>query len=104
MAGDCFGEMAVIGSSERSATAIADSRCVLIEIKEVILRTTSPKLCLKLYKNLSYILVEKLKKSDATINKLKDGFPEWCPLEKDGNENLEILTEVGISLTDKFGG
>lgn len=30
-------------------------------------------------------------------------FPDWCPLEKDDSEELEILKEVGISLTDKVG-
>ncbi|MBF0467075.1 MAG: protein kinase [Nitrospirae bacterium] len=68
--GDCFGEMAIMDSSPRFATAIAQSDCVLIAISEVILRTSEPTLCLKLYKNLAAVLSEKLRRSDTKINEL----------------------------------
>lgn len=69
--GDSFGEMAIVDESPRYATATAKADSILIAINEVILRNSEPKLCLKLFKNLSSILSEKLKKSDATINTLK---------------------------------
>ncbi|MBF0565976.1 MAG: protein kinase [Nitrospirae bacterium] len=68
--GDCFGEMAIMDSSARFATAIADTDCVMIAINEVILRVSEPQLCLKLYRNLATILSEKLKKSDTRMNEL----------------------------------
>lgn len=70
-AGDSFGEMAIIDFSTRYATATAKSDSILIAINEVILRNSQPMLCLKLFKNLSSTLSEKLKKSDATINELR---------------------------------
>jgi serine/threonine-protein kinase len=70
-AGDIFGEMAIVDESPRYATATANSDSILIAINEVILRNSEPRLCLKLYKSLSSILSEKLKKSDETINRLK---------------------------------
>ncbi len=69
--GDSFGEMSIMDCSPRYASAIAKSDSLLIAISEVILRNSEPKLCIKLYKNLSSILSEKLKKSDATINELR---------------------------------
>lgn len=70
-AGDIFGEMAIVDESPRFATATAESDSVLIAINEVILRNSEPRLCLKLYKSLSSILSEKLKKSTETVNRLK---------------------------------
>lgn len=69
--GDSFGEMAIMDYSPRYATAVAKMDSILIAISEVILRNSDPKLCLKLYKNLSSVLSEKLKKSDATVNTLR---------------------------------
>ncbi len=69
--GDSFGEMAIMDYSPRYATATAKMDSILIAISEVILRNSEPKLCLKLYKNLSSVLSEKLKKSDATANALR---------------------------------
>ncbi|MEO5357947.1 MAG: serine/threonine-protein kinase [Nitrospirae bacterium YQR-1] len=68
--GDCFGEMAIMDSSPRFATATAQTDCILIAISEVILRTSEPNLCLKLYKNLAAVLSEKLRRSDTKINEL----------------------------------
>ncbi len=78
-AGDSFGEMAIVDESPRYATASAESDCVLIAINEVILRNSEPRLCLKLFKNLSSILSEKLKKSDETINRLKIKIKKYHP-------------------------
>ncbi|MBF0519066.1 MAG: cyclic nucleotide-binding domain-containing protein, partial [Nitrospirae bacterium] len=68
--GECFGEMSIISAAPRFAAAVAETDCSLIAINEVILRTSEPRLCLKLYKNLAIILTEKLKKSDAKVNAL----------------------------------
>lgn len=70
-AGDIFGEMAIVDESPRYATATAETDSILIAINEVILRNSEPRLCLKLFKSLSSILSEKLKKSDEIINRLK---------------------------------
>jgi serine/threonine-protein kinase len=75
--GDCFGEMAIIDSSPRSATAEAASRCVLMAISEVILRNSEPKLCLKLFRNLMSILSEKLRKSDHKVNALRQELKKY---------------------------
>jgi hypothetical protein len=69
--GDCFGEMGIVDSSPRYATAEAESDCIVIAINEVILRHSAPELCLKLYKNLTSILSEKLRKTDMKVQSLK---------------------------------
>jgi len=69
--GDCFGEMGIVDSSPRYATAAAESDCIVIAINEVILRYSAPELCLKLYKNLTSILSEKLRKADMKVQSLK---------------------------------
>ncbi|MBF0337588.1 MAG: protein kinase [Nitrospirae bacterium] len=68
--GDCFGEMAIMESAPRFATAICETDCILIAINEVVLRNSEPRLCLKLYRNLAIILSDKLRKSDAKVNAL----------------------------------
>ncbi len=69
--GDCFGEMSLIGNSIlRFATVSAKSDSVLLAINEAILRNSEPCLCVKLYKNLSAIMCEKLKKTDLKVNTL----------------------------------
>jgi serine/threonine-protein kinase len=71
--GECFGELAFITSAPRFATARSLTKCILIAMNEVILRTAEPKLCLKLYRNLALVLSEKLKKSDQKVNELLAG-------------------------------
>lgn len=68
--GGCFGEMAILSDMPRSATIVAEKDCILIAIHEIILRHQNPKLALKLYKNLSASLVEKLRKSNDQIREL----------------------------------
>ncbi|MBV6342214.1 hypothetical protein HWQ67_11515, partial [Candidatus Magnetobacterium casensis] len=65
-----FGEMAIMESAPRFATAICETDCILIAINEVVLRNSEPRLCLKLYRNLAIILSDKLRKSDAKVNAL----------------------------------
>ena len=69
--GDIIGEMAIVDDSPRYATATAQSDAVLIAINEVILRNAEPRLCLKLYKNLSSMLSEKLKRTHAMYRNKK---------------------------------
>ncbi|MBF0343674.1 MAG: protein kinase [Nitrospirae bacterium] len=69
--GDCFGEMAIMESAPRFATASCETDCILIAINEVVLRNSEPRLCLKLYRNLALILSEKLRKSDSKVNALQ---------------------------------
>ncbi|MBF0344157.1 MAG: protein kinase [Nitrospirae bacterium] len=59
--GACFGEMAILDQSLRSATAAAQTHCTTIEINEVVLRKTSESLCFKLYRNLSSVISERLR-------------------------------------------
>ncbi len=74
--GDCFGEMALMESAPRFATATAETECNLVAINEVVLRSSEPKLCLKLYKNLALILSDKLRKSDAKVNALLSKYKD----------------------------
>lgn len=68
--GDCFGEMAIIDNSPRSAAAVAIEQTVVVAINEIVLRITRPELCVKLYKNLASIISEKLRKSDQKLHDL----------------------------------
>ncbi|MCG6551093.1 MAG: serine/threonine-protein kinase [Candidatus Magnetominusculus sp. LBB02] len=74
--GDCFGEMALVDSAPRFATATASADCSLVAINEVVLRSSEPKLCLKLYKNLALTLCDKLRKSDEKVNALLSKLSE----------------------------
>ncbi|KWT91093.1 serine/threonine-protein kinase [Candidatus Magnetominusculus xianensis] len=74
--GDCFGEMSLMDSAPRFATATADSECSLVAISEVVLRNSEPMLCLKLYKNLAITLSDRLRKSDEKVNALLSRYPD----------------------------
>lgn len=73
--GDCFGEMSLMDSSPRFASATAATECSLVAINEVVLRNSEPKLCLKLYKNLAITLSDRLRKSDEKVNALLSKYP-----------------------------
>ena len=71
--GDCFGEMAVIDNSPRSATAmVLEGPVTAMSINEIVMRITRPELCVKLYKNLASIISEKLRKTDTMLQELVD--------------------------------
>ncbi|MBF0569124.1 MAG: protein kinase [Nitrospirae bacterium] len=74
--GDCFGEMSLMDSAPRFATATALTQCSLVAINEVVLRNSEPKLCLKLYKNLALTLSDRLRKSDEKVNALLSKYPD----------------------------
>ena len=59
--GDCFGEMAIIDNSPRSATAQALTDASVMAINDAVLRTNHPQLSMRLYKNLAGIVTEKLR-------------------------------------------
>lgn len=59
--GDCFGEMAIIDNSPRSATAQAMTDVSVLAINDAVLRTNYPQLSIKLYRNLAGIVSEKLR-------------------------------------------
>ena len=63
--GECFGEMSIIDRMPRSATIVAKEDSALIAISEIVLRTSNPKLCLKLYKNLASMVADKLRSRDT---------------------------------------
>ena len=65
--GHCFGEMAIIDSAPRSATAMAMTDTTVIAVNETVLRLNNPTLCLKLYRNLAALMAENLRQ---TSNKL----------------------------------
>jgi len=63
--GDCFGEMAIVDRMPRSASAVALEPTTVIAINEVVLRTSDPQLCMKLYRSLASMISEKLRISDS---------------------------------------
>ncbi|MES0335894.1 MAG: protein kinase [Candidatus Magnetobacterium sp. LHC-1] len=69
--GACFGEMAILDQSLRSATATAQTDCTAIEINEVVLRKTSENLCFKLYRNLSSVISERLRQVNARCTEME---------------------------------
>ncbi|MCG6553390.1 MAG: serine/threonine-protein kinase [Candidatus Magnetominusculus sp. LBB02] len=68
--GDCFGELGFLNNSPRYAAAVAETDTVCILISDTVLRKTEPYICLKLYKNLSVMLSERIRRDDETICKL----------------------------------
>lgn len=72
--GECFGEMSIIDRMPRSATIIANEDSALIAISEIVLRTSNPKLCMKLYKNLASVVAEKLRSRDTEYFNLISGI------------------------------
>jgi serine/threonine-protein kinase len=86
-AGECFGEMAVISQMPRSASVIALRPTQVIAISGALLRSTSPVLCMKLYRNIASLLAERLRQkdeqmigllqNDQTKQKARRLFPFW---------------------------
>lgn len=69
--GDCFGEMAIIDNSPRSATAQAVTDVSVLAINDAVLRTNHPQLSIRLYKNLAGIITEKLRVLTASHHELE---------------------------------
>ncbi|MBF0457950.1 MAG: protein kinase [Nitrospirae bacterium] len=68
--GDCFGELGFLNNSPRYAAAVPETDAVCILISDTVLRKTEPYICLKLYKNLSVMLSERIRQGDERIYKL----------------------------------
>jgi eukaryotic-like serine/threonine-protein kinase len=59
-AGECFGEMAIIGGQTRSATVVAATACVLLRISATLLDRSSSAIQLLFYKNFAIKLVRRI--------------------------------------------
>jgi CRP-like cAMP-binding protein len=66
-AGECFGEMAVISQLPRSASVVALRPTELIAISGAVLRSASPVLSMKLYRNLAALLSERVRQKDEEL-------------------------------------
>lgn len=66
-AGNCFGEMALIDNSERSATVISVSKCVMLRLSETEFRKNLPAGA-KLYRNIARLLSQRLRNTNAMIS------------------------------------
>ena len=66
-AGDCFGEMAVISQLPRSASVVALRPTELIAISGAVLRSASPVLSMKLYRNIAALLSERVRQKDEQM-------------------------------------
>jgi serine/threonine protein kinase len=67
LSGDCFGEMAYLGSQRRMATVLAATDCILVRIDATILSRSSESVQLQFYRNFASTLVERL--TTCTIEK-----------------------------------
>jgi serine/threonine-protein kinase len=65
--GECFGEMAVMNQMPRSASAVALRPTELIAISGAVLRSASPVLCMKLYRNIASVLSERVRQLDEQV-------------------------------------
>ncbi|MDH5542807.1 MAG: serine/threonine-protein kinase [Nitrospinota bacterium] len=74
-AGECFGEMTIVDKMPRSATVAAMESTLLIAINEIVLRTSKPELCLKLYKSLAAMISEKLRARDTEYAEMISSKP-----------------------------
>ncbi len=61
--GECFGEMAYIAGQGRSATVMAESDCILMEIPPALVERLSESIQLLFFKNFATTLVRRLSKS-----------------------------------------
>ena len=85
--GECFGEMAVISQMPRSATVVALRSTEVIAISGAVLRTAGQVQCMKLYRNIASLLVERVRHRDEEVINLsridqqkrapKRLFPFW---------------------------
>jgi serine/threonine-protein kinase len=77
--GDCFGEMAVMSQMPRSATVVALEPTEVLAISGAVLRSESPVLCMKLYRNIASLLADRLRHVDAQIVTLLQGERTEAP-------------------------
>jgi serine/threonine-protein kinase len=65
--GECFGEMAVISQMPRSASVVALRSTEVVAISGAVLRSESPVLCMKLYRNIASLLSERVRERDEQL-------------------------------------
>jgi serine/threonine-protein kinase len=85
--GECFGEMAVISQIPRSASVVALRPTEVIAISGAVLRSASPVISMKLYRNIAATLSERIRQRDDQMLALlqndrgrtpaKRRFPFW---------------------------
>ncbi|MBF0515693.1 MAG: cyclic nucleotide-binding domain-containing protein [Nitrospirae bacterium] len=68
--GECFGEMALLEDSTRSARAVANEDIMLFELDKAIMNSYDDIITLKLYKKFAYIFSERLRRADKKIRDL----------------------------------
>ncbi|MBF0488734.1 MAG: cyclic nucleotide-binding domain-containing protein [Nitrospirae bacterium] len=68
--GECFGEMALLEDSTRSARAVANEEIMLFELDKAIMNSYDDIITLKLYKKFAYIFSERLRRADRKIRDL----------------------------------
>ncbi|MEO5359732.1 MAG: cyclic nucleotide-binding domain-containing protein [Nitrospirota bacterium] len=68
--GECFGEMALLEDSTRSARAVANEEIMLFELDKAIMNSYDDIITLKLYKKFAYIFSERLRRADKKIRDL----------------------------------
>jgi CRP-like cAMP-binding protein len=73
--GECFGEMAVISQLPRSASVVALRPTEVIAISGAVLRSASPVLSMKLYRNIAALLSERVRQKDEQMMTLMKNEP-----------------------------
>ncbi|MCG6551819.1 MAG: cyclic nucleotide-binding domain-containing protein [Candidatus Magnetominusculus sp. LBB02] len=68
--GECFGEMALLEDSTRSARAVATENTMLFELDKAIMNSYDDIITLKLYKKFAYIFSDRLRRADKKIRDL----------------------------------
>ncbi|MBF0320818.1 MAG: cyclic nucleotide-binding domain-containing protein [Nitrospirae bacterium] len=68
--GECFGEMALLEDSTRSARAVANDDIMLFELDKTIMDSYDDIITLKLYKKFAYVFSERLRRADKKIRDL----------------------------------
>lgn len=85
--GECFGEMAVISQLPRSASVVALQPTEVVGISGAVLRSANQMLSMKLYRNIAWLLADRVRQRDEQVVALLDGeagkkptkrrFPFW---------------------------
>jgi len=77
-AGGVFGEMAMLEGRERSATAVAEETCVLLEVKGSVVDESTTAFRAVLFELITRTLVSRLRRSDELIAQLDAVLPRYA--------------------------
>ncbi len=105
-AGECFGEMGIIEKTRRSATVKAKSECLLLAVSRAILDKVNPVFISRLYRNISSILSERLRKTSDMVEELQAQRDEMKRLmgSLDGHlQELDGKPEVAEAAPERQG-